>query len=100
MANLSFHPNALREYRIAVDWYQQRNATVARRFVAEVNRVLAQITLNPDRYSWYDDRFREAVLKRYPFSVVYRVLDSGTVQIVAISHSSREPGYWLERDSE
>jgi plasmid stabilization system protein ParE len=97
MASVALHPAAQREYQAAVGWYQQRNEAAARRFVAEVDRVLAAIGSQPERYGWYDDQFREALLRRYPYSVVYRVEASGDVLVVAVAHASREPGYWQGR---
>jgi plasmid stabilization system protein ParE len=97
MASVAFHPSAQREYQAAIGWYLQRSQAAARRFVAEVNRVLAEIGAQPARYGWYDDQFREAVLRRYPYSVVYRVESSGDVLVVAVAHASREPGYWQDR---
>jgi hypothetical protein len=38
--------------------------------------------------------FRRAMMDGFPYGVVYRVED-GTAFIVAIAHTSREPGYWL-----
>lgn len=97
MANVALHPDAQREYQIAVAWYQQRSQSAARRFVAEVERVVSVIAAQPDRFGWYDDEFREAGLRRYPYSIVYRVGPSGDVLIVAVAHASREPGYWQDR---
>lgn len=97
MANVALHPDAQREYQADVAWYQRRSQVAARRFVAEVDRVLAAIAANPNRYGWYDDEFREAVLRRYPYSIVYRAEASGDVLVVALAHASREPGYWQDR---
>ena len=97
MANVSIHPMARQEYLDAVDWYQQRSQAAADRFVAEIEHVLAQLGVNPARYGWYDDEYREAVLLRYPYSVVYKVDASGDVLVVAIAHASRAPGYWQGR---
>lgn len=97
MASVALHPSAQREYQAAVAWYQERNQAAARRFVAEVDRILGTIDSQPERYGWYDDEFREAVLLRFPFSVVYRVEESGDVLVVAVAHASREPGYWQGR---
>jgi toxin ParE1/3/4 len=33
---------------------------------------------------------------RYPYSILYRA-DDGVVQISAIAHHSRQPGYWRKR---
>jgi len=91
MVNVALHPDAQREYQAAVGWYQRRSQTAAGRFVAAVNRILTEIGAQPDRFGWYDDEFREAVLRRYPYSVVYRVEASGDVLVVAVAHASREP---------
>ena len=97
MAEVAYHPAALREYLAAVGWYQKRNPGAAKRFVAEVDRIQDRIAVQPDRYGWYDDDFREAVLLRFPYSVVYRVGPTGDALVVAVAHASREPGYWQDR---
>ena len=40
---------------------------------------------------------RKLVLRRFPFSIIAREIDAKTVQVVAIAHHSRRPGYWLDR---
>src|SRR4051812_36958416 len=97
MADVAFHPDAQREYQASIGWYQQRSAAAARRFVTEIDRVVATIAAQPDRYGWYDDQYREAGVRRYPFSVIYRVEPSGDVLVIAVAHASREPGYWQTR---
>lgn len=62
-----------------------------------MERVLAQVGTQPEQYGWYDDTLREAVLRRYPYSIVYRVEMSGEVLVLAVAHASREPGYWQSR---
>ena len=89
MANVAFHPDAQREYQSAIGWYQLRSATAAQRFVAEVERVIAAIATQPDRYGWYEEPFRQAGLRRYPYSVIYRVEASGDVLVVAVAHASK-----------
>lgn len=97
MANLIYHPEADHEYQVSVGWYRRRSPAAARRFVAEVGRVARVIAAQPDKYGWYEPPFREAILTRYPFSIIYRETDAGDVQVVAVAHASREPGYWKDR---
>jgi len=97
MVDLSLLPLAAEEYHGAVEWYQQRSPRAASRFATAVERILSQIVAQPDRFGWYDDEFREAILRDYPFSVIYRVGATGAVLVVAVAHSSREPGYWIDR---
>ncbi len=68
---------ALNEFQAAVAWYQQRNPSAAERFAAAVEQVLRSIGKQPERYGWFDEEFRAAAVARYPYSVIYKVRDSG-----------------------
>ncbi len=96
MADILFHPEAQAEYDAAIAWYQSRSPRTASRFEAEMNRVLGLIGTSPDVFPSYDDEHRFAVLRRFPYSVVYQV-QPGHVYVVAVAHSSRSPGYWAGR---
>ena len=38
------------------------------------------------------------MLDRYPYSLIYRIVAEG-VQVIAVAHSRRRPGYWSGRVS-
>ena len=40
--------------------------------------------------------FRQALARRFPFSVIY-FIESGEIVVVAVAHQSRRPYYWKER---
>jgi plasmid stabilization system protein ParE len=96
VAEVHFHPEAHAEFLSSLAWYGSRSLRAAERFLAEVERVVGQIADQPDFYPRYDNYHRFAVLRRFPFSVVYQDLPS-QVYVVAIAHSSRSPGYWQSR---
>ena len=50
----------------------------------------------PEMFPAYDDEHRFALLKRFPYSVVYQNLPD-KIQVIALAHSSRQPGYWQGR---
>lgn len=97
MANVGFDSAALDEYQRAVAWYLARNPRAANAFTFAVGSILAAIGTHPHRYAWYDRVFREAVVPKFPYSIIYRALPSGDVQVMAVAHASREPGYWRDR---
>jgi plasmid stabilization system protein ParE len=97
MAEVDFHPAARLEYQAAIEWYRTGSLRTARRFVAEVGRVVSVLAADPVRYPWHEEPFREAALARYPYRVIYRIEPTGEVLIVAVAHASREPGYWQGR---
>ncbi len=59
--------------------------------------MLVEIGVEPGRYPRLDSEFREAAVPRFPYSAIYRALPSGDVQVIAVAHASRAPGYWRDR---
>jgi plasmid stabilization system protein ParE len=96
VADVRFHPEAQAEYQGALAWYQARSRQAADRFEAETERVLTLVASNPGLFPRYDDEHRFAMLRRFPYSVVYRVLPDG-LYVIAVAHSRRKPGYWHGR---
>jgi hypothetical protein len=40
---------------------------------------------------------RRFLLHRFPYLLIYREREDGVIQILAVAHTSRRPGYWKER---
>ncbi|MBY0230927.1 MAG: type II toxin-antitoxin system RelE/ParE family toxin [Gemmataceae bacterium] len=97
MAEVVLHPLAQREAEEATGWYLDRSVAAGERFAAALQRLLDGIAENPERHGWYDDDHREAVMIRYPYHVLYRILDNGNAHVIAIAHASRRPDYWRDR---
>ena len=97
MASLSHNPAARKEYGASILWYRSRSSDAAFRFVTEVEAEL--IASHPDRYPRITarSRFREVILQRFPFSIIYEVVLTGEIRIIAVAHSSRKRGYWNRR---
>ncbi len=98
MADLAVrvHPEARVDLQRAYSWYFERNPAAAVAFLAEVDRAIGQISAGPDHWPSYLSGSRRFVLRRFPFSVVYRV-SGETVQVLAFAHGRRRPGYWRKR---
>jgi toxin ParE1/3/4 len=93
---LDLHPAALAELKSAVAWYLERNETAALNFVAEVDRAVDLVIASPERWPRGERGTRKFVLQRFPFAIVYREKKS-VVQVLAIAHGHRLPGYWKDR---
>jgi plasmid stabilization system protein ParE len=93
---LQIHPAALAELKSAVVWYQQRSETAAHNFVSELDRVIELVIASPGRWPSGEHGTRKLVLQRYPFAVIYREKET-VVQLLAIAHGRRRPGYWKDR---
>jgi len=91
-------PGAQAELEGAAEWYEGRREGLALRFLSHVDHALTAIEETPSAFPrWeHDPRFRKFVLQRFPYLVFYRELRD-RIEIVAIAHGAREPGYWLKR---
>jgi plasmid stabilization system protein ParE len=96
MANVTFLPGAAADYQDAYAWYFARNVRAAVNFQTAVDEATRQIAADPERWPLFDDVHRSAPLRRYPYSLVYRVVN-GDVVIVAVAHARRRPSYWQNR---
>ena len=97
MSRLLQHPEADDELQAAIHWYAIRGGRKALRFDKKIDGVMQEIRTHPDRYPYYDSEFREAAVPKFPYSVIYRPLPTGDVQVIAVAHASRAPGYWRDR---
>ena len=93
---VQFHPKALAEAEAAKQWYRERSPEAAAAFLVEVNRAVRQISEAPARWPPYLSGTRRVVLRRFPFLVVYRELPK-VLQVIAVAHPHRLPGYWRSR---
>jgi len=93
---LKYHPTARREIKAAHAWYVRQSLQAADGFYEELLPALDRIQERPRLYPPHLYGTQRAVLDRYPFSIVYRELLS-EIQIVAVAHAKRRPGYWAGR---
>jgi toxin ParE1/3/4 len=91
-----FHPEAWAEFEAAEDWYRQRNSEAAINFLAAIYDGLEDISYWPHAWPEYLHGTRKFVLQQFPYLIVYREKES-SVEILAIAHGHRRPGYWKER---
>ncbi|MBI3822570.1 MAG: type II toxin-antitoxin system RelE/ParE family toxin [Planctomycetes bacterium] len=94
---MRFHPLASKDYLKAIRSYERESERAAERFIAAVDVALEQISDNPLLWPKYDERFRWISLRRFPYILYFEILDDTPIQIIAVAHKSRKPGYWKRR---
>lgn len=80
----------------AARWYEGEQAGLGADFLAELQRVFDLISGQPDRCPVVQGDTREALLRRFPYCVYYRVRPSRVV-VTAVFHTSRDPSAWQGR---
>src|SRR5215813_9025889 len=93
---IEYHEMARLEAMSAFNWYWERSPAAAARFQRELETAQSAIQDLPEAWSPYLCGTRHYLLKRFSYHVIYRQVES-RIQIVAVAHTRREPGYWSER---
>ena len=94
---IEFTIHAYYELRDAVDYYNLKLEGLGDRFKENVQEGLTRIEAYPDAWEKQTESTRRYVLNRFPYKIVYRVLND-VIYILAIACSHRNPDYWVDRD--
>jgi plasmid stabilization system protein ParE len=93
---VEFHPEARAEALESEAWHSERDPSVAVAFAAELERAVEAIAETPLAWPPHRSGTRRRLLRKFPYAVVYRTL-TDRVQVVAVAHQRRRPGYWRDR---
>lgn len=77
----------------AVDYYNAQAPNLGQVFLIEILASLDRVCLWPDAWHLMSKNTRRCQLKRFPYGVVYVILDD-VVLILGVSHLHRRPAYW------
>lgn len=89
-------PEAKDEFDQATDWYEQKQPGLGATFVARVGDVLNRIAANPHLHAAVYQDVRKAVVRQFPYVVLYRE-EPGEVVVIAVFHTARDPRIWQGR---
>jgi plasmid stabilization system protein ParE len=77
-------------------YYQEQMAGLGADFLDAVDKAFTEILEAPDRWPIVRVNVRRHFLRRFPYSIFYRV-DAGEILILAVGHLRRRPWYWKQR---
>jgi len=78
------------------EFYFEDSPKVADTFFKQINLGFDNIKQNPKSFSIAHKDVRRYVVKKFPFVIYYRIVDT-VIQIIAVFHTSRNPEIWNER---
>jgi len=89
-------PEAEAELDEAAAWYSERSYGLGAEFVRVVDAALSAISRSPFRFPEVHPPIRRAVLRRFPYAIMFRVTDEEIV-VLSVFHSRRDPKRWKSR---
>src|SRR5574340_1244080 len=91
-----FRPAARAEFDGAALWYEDRRPGLGARFVSEIDHTVNLASKYPDRYPIKHKETRCVRVRRFPYSIYYRI-ESDHIVILAVFHARRDPMIWQSR---
>lgn len=85
------------ELREAAAFYGEQAPGLRDALLNEFERVVGLILEYPALGAPYEAGTRRLLLDRFPYGVIYRERSADLLEIVAVMHLHREPGYWRDR---
>jgi plasmid stabilization system protein ParE len=89
-------PEAEADIREAFLWYRERSPLAADGFRTEVIEAIDGLTETAGVWPCDEEGVHRRVLKRFPYTVHYE-LDGSDVNVLAVAHHGRLPGFWRNR---
>lgn len=78
------------ELEDALYFYDLISTKIGDNFLNQINTCIQSILLNPETYKLEFDVYRQAVVTKFPFVIIYTKIDS-KILISAIFHTSKNP---------
>lgn len=81
----------------AQDWYENEARGLGRRFRAVVDAVIERMIANPRQFPVVHKNIRRALLRRFPYALMFVIDPDEALTVIACFHGSRDPVQWQQR---
>jgi len=86
-----FSPLARLDVKQSVEWYDEQSDGLGDNFLSAIDEELTIISSIPEAFSKRKGNIRQKPLKKFPFIIVYTIVDEEHINIARIFHTSRNP---------
>jgi len=93
---IEYHPLTVDDLNTASFHYEQQQSGLSKIFLAEVYQAIERIQAHPFLYVEVAG-IRRILLKRFPYSILYRIVPSDCIRILVIRHHRRHPVFGSAR---
>jgi len=94
----AFSSGANRDVRRILEYYvREAGADVAQDFHSELKSVIDRIKRWPKAFSVINSDIRRAILRRFPFQVIYSIQSEDQIRILAVRHHKQDQDFGLDR---
>ena len=81
----------------AKDWYENEAPGLGRNFRAAVDAVIQRMSANPWQFPVVYKSIRRALLRHFPYALMFVIEADETLTVIACFHGSRDPKHWQKQ---
>lgn len=85
------------EFYETVAYYKQFETTLYQDFIQDFDNTVQNLVSFPNAGQPYLLKTKRIFLRRFPFSIVYKIYKDELIVAFAIMHMRRKPDYWATR---
>jgi plasmid stabilization system protein ParE len=81
----------------AQGWYESEASGLGRHFRQAVDAVIDRMSASPRQFPVIYKNVHRALLRRFPYALMFVIELDDTVTVIACFHGSRDPAHWQKR---
>lgn len=81
----------------AQDWHENEAPGLGRRFRQAVEAVIERMSASSRQFPAIYRNVRRALLRRFPYALMFVIEADETLTVIACFHGSRDPAHWQKR---
>jgi plasmid stabilization system protein ParE len=78
-------------------WYENEARGLGRHFRQAVDAVIKRMSASPRQFPVIYRNVRRALLRRFPYALMFVIDPDETLTVIACFHGSRDPAHWQRR---
>jgi len=96
-ARVEYHPRTASDLNSAVTHYNDLRQGLGDELRSEVYAAIDRILANPRQFAVVERDVRRCFVRRFPYSILFRIVDEDVVRALAIRHHRRHPRFGFGR---
>lgn len=94
---IEYHPALEGELLEVREYYNECSSGLGDAFVDEFERQVLRIASAPERWMIMRGDIRRALMRRFPYVIMFRVMNERNLRITVVKHEARHPAFGLHR---
>ncbi len=94
---IEYHPAIAAELAEIRDLYNERSLNLGEDFLNEFEKQVLRIAAMPTRWMIVRGEIRRSLMKRFPYVILFRMIDDALIRVTVIKHERRHPSYGINR---